>query len=181
MRAHGAHAQAWLVFFSFTESSFLLIAPDLLLVAMLLAGSERWFYFATLTVAASVAGGIFGYVIGAFFFDTVGIRVVEFYGIMDEIESMKVLFDANAFWTIFIAAFTPIPYKVFVLAGGFFKIDFLIFIVASILGRGLRYYIIAYIVHLYGERVARILLRYFNISAIALVVLTVLYILYIVI
>jgi len=160
LRAHGAYAKAWLFFLSFTESSFLFIPPDILLIAMLLVKSREWLYYAIFTTVASVLGAIFGYAVSVFFFDTVGIRIVEFYHLAEEMETVRSLFTANAFWVIFTAAFTPIPFKVFVLAAGFLKINFLVFIIASLFGRLLRYGIIAYAVHILGDRAMTFLSRY---------------------
>lgn len=161
-RAHGAHARAWLFAVSFSESSFFLVPPDVLLVAILLAGAERWVFYASLTTVASVLGGVFGYVLGAWLFDAVGARIIALYGLADSMAKVSVLYDSNAFWAVFTAAFTPIPYKVFVLAAGFFRIDFFSFILASVLGRGLRFFAVAYIVRRYGEGILTLIMRYFN-------------------
>ncbi len=171
-RAHGAHARAWLFAVSFSESSFFLVPPDVLLVAILLAGAERWVFYASVTTVASVLGGAFGYVLGALFFDAVGARIISLYDLADAMARVSDLYRTNAFWAVFTAAFTPIPYKVFVLAAGFFRIDFLAFIVASIFGRGLRFFAVAYIVRRYGQGILTLVMRYFNILT-ALVVLIV--------
>ncbi|MAF59824.1 MAG: YqaA family protein [Candidatus Pacebacteria bacterium] len=170
-RAYGTGAKWWLGFLSFTESSFLFIPPDLLLVAILLVNSERWIYYAVLTTVTAVLGGAFGYFVGAFFYDIAGVPIIEFYNLAEEFERIGGLFNGNSALIIFTAAFTPIPYKVFVLAGGFFKMNFLIFIIFSALGRGLRYFIVAYITHLYGERAVSILKRHARIATIAAVVI----------
>lgn len=175
-RAHGRYAQFWLAFFSFSESSFFPVSPDVLLIAILMAGANRWVYFATLTTVASVLGGIFGYIIGAVFYDTLGKAIIDFYGLEGEIARVRELFNGNVFWTIFLAAFTPIPYKVFVLAGGFFKINFLAFLIASTLGRGARFFLVAYLVRTYGERAVRLFFRYMTVATLLLLVLIGLYI-----
>lgn len=159
-RAHGAYAKAWLFFLSFSESSFLFIPPDILLVAILLVNARQWFYYATLTTVASVLGAVFGYAIAVFFFDTIGIEIINFYNIGGYVDFARSLFNNNTFWVILTAAFTPIPYKVFVLAAGFLKINFFAFLIASIVGRGLRYFIISYAVYLFGNRATGFLSRY---------------------
>ncbi len=176
-RAHGAYAKAWLFFLSFTESSFLFVPPDILLIAMLLVSSRNWLYLGILTTVASILGAVFGYAIAVFFFDTIGVKIIDFYNLSSEVEVVRVLFSENAFWSIFIAAFTPIPYKVFVLVSGFLKINFFVFLVASILGRGLRYIGIAYMVHLFGEYAVKLLSRYSAALTGAVVVLIILFIL----
>lgn len=177
-RAHGTHAKTWLAALSFSESSFFVIPPDILLVAILLAGSSRWIYYASFTTIVSVVGAVFGYVVGALFYDTLGIRIVELYSLEEEFHYVGNLFDNNAPWVIFLAAFTPIPYKVFVLSAGFFKIHFFLFILVSIVGRGTRYFLIAYLVHAFGEHVTRMFVRYSNIAT-AVVVIIVLILLFI--
>ncbi|MBL7045676.1 MAG: DedA family protein [Parcubacteria group bacterium] len=172
-RAEGTGAKWWLAFLSFTESSFLFIPPDLLLVAILLVSSKRWAYYAFLTTVFAVLGAVFGYVIGASFYDVVGARVVDFYGLTDEFAKVGEQFNGNSALIVFIAAFTPIPYKVFVLAGGFFKINFVIFILASLVGRGLRYFLVAYLTHLYGERAISILKKHTRIVTIIAVAIIV--------
>lgn len=159
-RAHGAYAKAWLFFLSFTESSFLFIPPDLLLIAILLVSSRQWFYYATLTTIASVLGAVFGYAVAVFFFETIGVKIISFYNLEEYIELVRSLFSNNAFWVILTSAFTPIPYKVFVLGAGFLKINFFVFLTASLIGRMFRYFVIAYAVHLFGSRATSFLSRY---------------------
>ena len=176
-RAHGAYAKAWLFFLSFTESSFLFIPPDILLVAILLVSARQWFYYATLTTVASVLGAVFGYAVSVFFFDTVGVQIVHFYHLEGQIELARMLFSNNAFWVIFTAAFTPIPYKVFVLAAGFLKINFFVFLVASILGRGARFFIISYLVHVFGKQASTLISRYSIALTLGVVILVVVFVL----
>ena len=175
-RSHGAYAKAWLFFLSFTESSFLFIPPDILLVAILLASSRQWFYYAALTTIASILGAVFGYAISAFFFDVVGIKIINFYNLDEYVEIVRVMFNNNSFWVIFTSAFTPIPYKVFVLAAGFLKINFFIFLMASIIGRSLRYFFVAYIVHVFGERATRLLSRYSISLTIGIIVIFIIFV-----
>lgn len=167
-RAHGTHAKAWLFLLSFSESSFFLIPPDVLLVPILLVNASRWLYYALFTTLASVLGALFGYLIGAVFYDTVGVAIVEFYGLSSEFGEVSQLFNQNTFWVIFLAAFTPIPFKIFVLAGGLFKVNLLAFVLASVLGRGLRFSLVAYIVRVFGARITYVFLRYTNIATIVL-------------
>ena len=161
-RAHGPHAKAWLFVLSFSEASFFVIPPDVLLIAILMTGASRWIEYAAFTTIASVTGGIFGYFIGLFFFDTIGVGIIEFYHVADELKEVQLLFNNNAFLVIFIAAFTPIPYKIFVLSAGFLKINFLAFVIASFVGRGLRYFVVAYITKVFGGKITRIFMRHFN-------------------
>lgn len=167
-RAHGTHAKAWLFIFSFSESSFFIVPPEVLLIPMLIADSKRWLWYGVYTSGASVLGAVFGYIIAFFFFDTFGQKIIEAYHLTEDFQHMGELFENNAFWVMFTAAFTPIPYKVAVLAGGFFQINFVTFLIASIIGRGLRYVLISYIVHKFGAKTTELVLRYSNWVTIAI-------------
>lgn len=158
---HGPKALGGL---SFAESSFFPIPPDPLLMALCLGAPKRSFRFALLTTVASVLGGIVGYAIGAgawellgpFFFDHVpGVTPEAF-------ESVRVLYERYDFWAVFLAGLTPIPYKVFTLSSGVFGISFPIFVLASVLARALRFFVVAGLIYRFGEPIARFIDRYFN-------------------
>lgn len=155
---------------SFSESSFFLIPPDVLLIAILSAQAGRWVYYAFLTTVSSVAGAVFGYVLGYHVFDLVQ-PLIDLYGLTAEFAHVGVLYEESTFLSVFTAAFTPIPFKVFVLAGGFFKVPFIPFLLASILGRGMRFFLVAWLSHRYGPRAAEFTLRYMDRILIGLVVL----------
>lgn len=176
-RAHGAYAKAWLFFLSFSESSFLFIPPDILLIAILLAHSRKWFYYSILTTVASVLGAVFGYAVAVFFFDTIGIKIIHFYNLEVHVDYARLLFNNNAFLVIFTGAFTPIPYKVFVLMAGFLKVNFFIFLVASIIGRGLRYFVVSYAVHLFGKQATVFISRYSAALTVSVIILVAVFIL----
>jgi len=174
--AEGPNARFWLSALSFSEASFFPIPPDVLLIAILLANKARnWFYYSLLTSIFSVLGGMLGYAIGYFFFDIFGQLIVSFYGLENEFTYLKDIFNNNAFLAIFTAAFTPIPYKVFTITAGLFSINTLAFITASVLGRSIRFFAVGFIVKLYGEKIAGVLYKYFNIfSFIILAILLIL-------
>ncbi len=162
--AEGPHAKSWLSALSFSEASFFPIPPDVLLIAILLANKARqWVYLSFLTAGFSVLGGVFGYGIGFFFFDIFGDVIISLYGMESSFVYLKNIFESTAFWTILAAAFTPIPYKIFTITAGLFNINFLMFLTASILGRGIRFFTIGFILKLYGEKIANVLYKYFNI------------------
>lgn len=162
----------WLAGISFAESSFFPIPPDIFLVAMLMGKDRsRWARYAVVTTAASVVGGLFGYLIGFVFFAAVGERIVAFYGLESAVEQARVLYANNAFFAILTAAFTPIPYKVFTIAAGLFNINIPIFILASIIGRGGRFFAVSYLMKRYGERIATVVYRYFNLFSLLFVAL----------
>lgn len=161
--AEGKNAKWWLFILAFAESSFFPIPPDVLLGAILMTRERvRAFFYATVTTVGSVLGGLFGYAIGYFFFQTVGVWLVGVYHLESQMESVRVLFADNAFFAIFVAAFTPIPYKVFTIAAGLFSINLPVFIIASILGRGGRFFAVAGVMRFFGGHIARIAYQYFN-------------------
>jgi len=133
-----------------------------------MVGAKKWLYYAAFTTFFSVVGGLFGYIVGAFFFDTIGSRIIDFYNLGGDVEHVRMLYGNNAFWVVFTGAFTPLPFKVFTLSAGFLKVNILTFLLASILGRALQFYLVAYIVRLFGERVATLLYKYFTLVVFAL-------------
>lgn len=169
-RATSKHAEAWLAIMSFSESSFFLIPPDILLIAILSASAGRWVHYALVTTVSSVAGAVFGYLLGLYVFEPIVQPLVQLYGLTEEFAHVGVLYQSSTFLAVFMAAFTPIPFKVFVLSGGFFAVPFIPFILASILGRGMRFFLVAWIAHRFGPKSAELALRHMDRILIALIV-----------
>ena len=169
--AWAAHPKAiWALFgISFIESSFFLIPPDVLMIPMIIAKPKRWWWFAFITTVGSVLGGIFGYYIGYAFWETVGQAIVGAYGFEHEIELVQTQYENHAFLSIFTAAFTPIPYKVFTIASGLFQIPLLTLITASLLGRSMRFFLVAALIGIWGERVKELIEKYFEMLTLLLV------------
>src|SRR3989338_6317803 len=157
------HASRMLFFISFIESSIFLIPPDVLMIPMIIAEPKKWFRFALITTIASVCGGIAGYYIGYWLWETVGKAVIAFYGLSDAMALVQVKYEANAFAAIFTAALAPIPYKVFTISAGLFHISLTTLIFASIVGRGLRFFAVAWLVGKFGEPVKEFIEKYFDI------------------
>ena len=160
---------------SFAESSFFPIPPDVLQIALSASRPRRSFYYASVSVVASVLGAVLGWVLGKwawdicqpFFFDWVpGFTPANF-------ARVRGYYDDNAFLYIFTAAFTPIPFKVFTIASGIFAVDLQTLVVASVLGRGLRFYLVAALIFVCGSRVREWIERYFNLATVILLVLLV--------
>lgn len=173
------HAKWWLFGLSFAESSFFPIPPDVLMAAILLTGERvRAFLYARITTIGSVLGGLFGYAIGFFFFQLVGTKLVALYHLEAQMTAVRELFIHNAFLAIFVAAFTPIPYKVFTIAAGLFGVDILVFVSASILGRGMRFYALAALMRYGGAYMAQIIYRYFNAISLILVAIVMFFVAY---
>lgn len=153
------------------ESSVFPIPPDILLIAMVIALPLHWLRLAFITTIASVLGGMLGYLIGLSFYETVGQAIVEFYNASELVAAIGERYSSYAFMTVFTAAFTPIPYKVITISAGFFKISFWTLVFASIIGRGLRFFLLALLLRIFGERIKNFIHQYFNILTVVFLVL----------
>lgn len=151
--------------FSFAESSFFPIPPDPLLMALALGAPKKALRFALICTVASVAGGVFGYLLGAAAWDVVGDFFLTAVPGVDEagFEAVRSLYDTWGFWAVFIAGLTPIPYKVFTIASGVFAISFPVFLAASVFSRGLRFFVVAGLIRVFGAPIQAFIDRYFNI------------------
>ena len=169
------HGMTALFLLSFAESSFFPIPPDPLLVALCLGAAKRSMRFAAVATVASVAGGIAGYAIGAGAWQLVGPWFFSYVpGVTPEaFAKVQGLYDQYDFWAVFLAGLTPIPYKVFTLSSGVFEINFGVFVVASALSRGLRFFAVAALIYRFGPPIARFIDKYFDLLAIAFGVLLV--------
>jgi len=165
----------WALFLlAFSESSFFPIPPDLLLIALCISKPRRSFYYALITSLASITGGMLGYAIGHFGYETLGRPIVELYSAQNSWDKVKVLFETYDAWAIGIAGFTPIPYKIFTIASGAFKINFWVFIAASIIGRSARFFLVGGLIRAFGPKIKEYLDKYFNLLSILFVILLVL-------
>jgi membrane protein YqaA with SNARE-associated domain len=162
--AESRHGPAALGFLAFIESSVFPIPPDPLLVALALGKPRRAFWFATICAVGSVLGGIMGYLIGWGLWAVVQDHFFRFVpGVTPEVfETVRDLYDRWDFWAVFVAGFTPLPYKVFTLAAGVFKISFPIFVFASITSRSARFFLLAGLIHFFGPGIQGFIDRYFD-------------------
>ena len=140
---------------SFIESSFFPIPPDVMVIPMVISKKDDFFKIFLISTIFSVLGGILGYFIGAFFFD-MGMQIMTFYGYEDKLISLKNnLINTEGFYAwlgiLFLAGFTPLPYKVFTIASGLIGFNILIFIVISLISRGLRFFIVSYLSYKFGD------------------------------
>ncbi|MBT3070181.1 DedA family protein [Rhodomicrobium sp. Az07] len=157
--AEGPNALLALVLVSFAESSFFPIPPDALLIPMVLAQRERAFKLAAWCTAASVVGGIVGYAIGALLYDTLGKWIIDFYGYGQNMEAFRATYAEWGAWIILIKGLTPIPFKLVTIASGFAGYDFWLFVLLSIITRGMRFFLEATLLHIYGEPIREFLER----------------------
>lgn len=167
--AHSRYGTPALFVISFTESSFFPIPPDVLQIALSVSKPRRSFYYALVSTIASVLGSILGWMIGyaiweltsEFFFSYIpGFSAEKF-------EQVAELYQANAMLAILAAAFTPIPYKIFTVAAGACHVPLGVLVIASILGRGGRFFLVATAIYFFGEPAKRFLERYFELVTIA--------------
>jgi membrane protein YqaA with SNARE-associated domain len=147
----GKHALPALAAVSFAESSFFPVPPDVILVPMALANPEKARLYALVCTIASVLGGILGYAIGALLYDTVGHWLISAYGYGQGVEAFREAYAKWGAWIILIKGLTPIPYKIVTIASGFAGYNLLAFIVLSTITRGLRFFIEAELLRIYGE------------------------------
>lgn len=152
---------------AFAESSFFPIPPDVLLIALALSVPARAFRFAAWCTLASVLGGLFGYVIGYALWSTFEPYLLNRVFSRENFEIVTAKYNEYGFAAVFIAAFTPIPYKVFTIAAGVAKLNVLGFLLASIFGRGGRFFLVALVIRILGPRAKRWIDEYFNIATIA--------------
>lgn len=148
--ARTRHAEKGLAGVSFIESSVFPIPPDVLLIPMVLADRSKWMRYALVCTIASVAGAVLGYVIGAFLFDLIGQRIIALYNAQDAFASIRNWYDTWGAWGVLFAAVTPFPYKVLTIFSGFVGFSLVPFILVSILGRGLRFFLVAWLLHRFG-------------------------------
>lgn len=166
-KADTVYARVWLGALSFTESCIFVVPPDPLLAAMVFVHKERWIRYATITSIASIFGAVAGYVLGWLLFDTVGVRVVDFYGLHEYMAYATDLINTGVFVFTLTAAFTPIPFKVAVLAAGFTKANIIAFIAATIVGRSARYFLIAYVARVFGQHAEHLMRKFWFYTTIA--------------
>lgn len=149
--ARTRHAERALAGVSFVESSFFPIPPDVLLIPMVLAERARWFRFALICTVSSVLGALLGYAIGAVFYDVIGERILALYNAEDAFQRIQDWYDTWGGWGVLFAAVTPFPYKVLTIFSGFAGLDLVTFIVVSIIGRGLRFFFVSWLLYWVGE------------------------------
>ena len=145
------HAPAALFAVSFAESSFFPVPPDVILVPMALAKPEKARLYALVCTIASVLGGMLGYAIGAFLYDTVGHWLISAYGYGEGVEAFRAAYAKWGSWIILIKGLTPIPFKIVTIASGFAGYDFFMFVLLSIITRGARFFLEAELLRIYGE------------------------------
>ncbi len=171
--AQTGYAKLALFLVALTESSFFPIPPDVLLIAMTVADRFRWWLYASIATVGSVLGAAVGYYIGYALFGSVGQAIVDFYGLQEYFSVVQDRYEQNVVLAVFAAAFTPIPFKVFTLAGGVFAVSLPHMLFGALLGRAGRFFAVALALRIFGQVIADSIERYFNILSILFIVLLV--------
>ena len=172
-KAQHKNAKWYLSLISFAESSFFPIPPDILLIPMALASKAKALFYAFICTLFSVLGGILGYAIGYFFYNSVGIYIVDFYHLENSFNIFENYYKEFGIFIVLGAGITPFPYKFITIASGVFGLNIFLFIIVSIIGRGLRFYLIAILLYFFGEKIKLIIDKYFNILTVVFFILLV--------
>ncbi len=144
------HAMLFLFLVAFAESSFFPIPPDVMIIPMVLATPQKAWRIAGLATFASVIGGYFGYIIGSCFFDLIAKPLLEMYNALNQFKEFENYYHLYGAWIVFGAGITPFPYKIITIASGVVHLDLFIFTIASVLARGIRFFLVAWLLKKYG-------------------------------
>ena len=145
------NALTWLFIISFIESSFFPIPPDIMIIPMVLATPKEAYKMAGVATVASVLGGYFGYFIGIYGFELIARPLLEFYGYMKQFGEFENYYHEYGAWIVFGAGITPFPYKIITIASGVVRLDLVVFTIASVIARGMRFYFIAWLLKRFGD------------------------------
>ena len=157
------YALSFLLFIAFIESFIFPIPPDIFLIFLILAQRNKAFYFAFYCTLFSVLGGMLGFAIGVFFFDTIGSNILNYYNLDDKFLNFKNYYNEFGIWVVAAGGFTPIPYKVITIFSGFIKMNFIEFTIASFISRAARYFLLATLLYFYGKKFEKFLIKKFGI------------------
>lgn len=162
----------WVLFaVSFIESSFFPIPPDIMLIPMVLATPKKAWKIAGTCTIASVLGGYFGYAIGFLGFDLIAKPLLEFYGYMDKFDSFKQYYIEYGAWIVFAAGLTPFPYKVITIASGAVGMNLVVFGIASIVARGMRFFLVSGMLKVCGDPIKEFIEKHFGLLSIIFFIL----------
>jgi len=165
------NALAWLFAISFIESSFFPIPPDIMIIPMVLATPKQAYKIAGIALIASVLGGYLGYAIGVFGFEMIAKPLLTFYGYMENFHKFENYYHEYGAWIVFGAGITPFPYKIITIASGVVRLDLIVFTIASILARGIRFYLIAWLLKRFGEPMKTFIEKNLNLLSILFLLL----------
>ena len=147
----------WMSAVSFAESSFFPLPPDIMLVPMCLAEPKKLWRYTNICALASLIGGLFGYAVGFYLFESVGRLIIDVYNAQESFQRFQDMFAEFGPWFLILKGITPIPYKLLTITAGFAQLDLTVFILCSIVARFSRFYMIAILLHFYGPQVRDII------------------------
>ena len=156
---------------SFAESSFFPIPPDVLLIPMIIAKRTKAWTYAFICTLSSVFGGVVGYAIGFFLFNSIGILIVEFYHLTNSFNTFENYYKEYGILIVLGAGFTPFPFKFITIASGVFSLNIFLFIFTAFIARGFRFYLLAILLFIFGEKIKFLIDKYFNILAVLFFIL----------
>jgi membrane protein YqaA with SNARE-associated domain len=165
------HARWGLGGVAFIESSVFPLPPDLVLIPMCIAERKKAFVFAFICTAGSVLGGIFAYGIGYFLYDTIGVRIIDFYSLQAQFIRFRDLYNANGEWIVLAGGFTPIPYKLITIASGVTQMNLAAFILFSVIGRASRFFLVAGLLWKFGAPIKTFIEKYMGLLTILFFIL----------
>ena len=160
--AHSKYSAIALFLLAFVESSFFPIPPDVLLIALGISKPKKAWFYALICTLGSVLGGLFGYFIGYALYQSIGIKIINFFSYESYFNQVGALYQGNAFLFVLGAAFTPIPYKVFTIAAGVWSIPISTLLIGSVIGRGARFFILSGLIYFFGPRIRKFIDKHFN-------------------
>jgi len=172
------YASVYLAVLTFSESIFFPIPPDVMLAPMVLARPHKAWWLASLTSISSVLGGIVGYLLGAYLYEPVVLPFIEMMGYESKLATITQYFKDYGVWIVFLAGFTPIPFKIFTVSAGVLSMAFLPFLFASAVGRSMRFFLVAGILYWGGEKMEHKLRQYIDTIGWVVIGLIVIFILY---
>ena len=162
----------WALFLlAVAESSFFPIPPDVFLMVLCIAAPKKAFRYAAICAVGSVLGGAIGYGLGLGFMDTLGVKILDWYGLQDKYAVVQNLYQQYDALAVGAAGFTPLPYKLFTITAGAFKINFVTFMLMSIVSRSARFFLVAALIYKFGAPVRHFIERYFNLLSILFFIL----------
>ena len=155
----------YLALVSFVESSFFPIPPDILLIPMIIAKRVKAWMYAFICTFSSVLGGVAGYAIGYFFYNSIGVLIIDAYHLSNSFNVFESYYNEYGILIVLGAGFTPFPFKFITIASGVFNLNIFLFIITAIIARGLRFYLLAGLLFVFGEKIKVLIDKYFNILA----------------
>jgi len=166
LKKAGHKYSSWILsIVSFSESSFFPIPPDVLLIPMIIAKRTKAWAYALICTLSSVIGGVAGYAIGFFLFNSIGILIVEFYHLSNSFNTFENYYKEYGILIVLGAGFTPFPFKFITIASGVFSLNIFLFILTAFVARGLRFYLLTSLLFIFGEKIKILIDKYFNILA----------------